>query len=116
MSEDLDETFLDLTLGEEFAKAPTYIRALAIQQRKDRHHFSRELGKLSSSLGEEPDADGRGGKGLIGDVRKMSRDITGLMSLRDKGLGAIAAIGLFGALIILGVTHWVQSVVSSGAK
>jgi len=61
------------------------------------------------ALGEEPTTDGAGGRGLIGDIRKTSRDMQSLMDLRKMGLGAIGAVVLFGTLIVFGITYWIKS-------
>lgn len=58
---------------------------------------------MKIKLGAEPDSDGHGGKGLIGDVRS-------LVALRAYGIGFIAAIGLTGAVLIFGIVHWIQSI------
>lgn len=114
----------------EFDRAPPWARELWRQHREDRHQTANQLLKLSGEiagvkreqaatnvkLGEEPDSDGKGGKGLIGDVRKTSRDVSALMDLRNRGVGFLAAIGLTSTLLILGVIHWVQQVVHPGAK
>lgn len=119
----------DLGHPPEFDRAPAWARTLYSQQRRDRHHANGEMQKLqgevrglkgeqratNEKLGEEPDSDGKGGKGLIGDVRKMNRDLTGLLDLKSKGLGFIAAVVLFGAIIVAGLIHMVQGV-TGGAK
>lgn len=70
---------------------------------------------IKDKLGDEPNSDGSGGKGLIGDLRKTSRDVGALMDLRRTALGFIAAVTLFGALIVLGATKWIEGIVT-GAK
>lgn len=122
MAEDLEEQpELDLSLPPSFNGAPAWALELARQQRRDRHHSRNEMFRLTGNvrdlsvkLGEEPDADGKGGRGLIGDVRKMGRDVSQLMDLKKMGMGAVAAVVFFGALILLGVTHWIQSITGHG--
>lgn len=72
--------------------------------------------RVEVKLGEEPDSDGNGGRGVIGDLRRTARDMRALMDLRAKGMGAIAAIGLFAAVIMLGVTHWVEGLVKGATQ
>lgn len=67
--------------------------------------------QIEHKLGEEPNSDGSGGRGLIGDLRKTSRDVSALMDLRRTALGFVAAVTLFGAMIVLGATHWIEGVV-----
>lgn len=71
---------------------------------------SETVESIEQKLGEEPDSDGNGGRGLIGDVRKQHRDIQGLLNLRSMAVGAVAAVSLFGALIIAGVIHFIQNI------
>lgn len=80
-------------------------------------HITRALGvvgeaveKIEDKFGVEPDSDGNGGRGLIGDMRKTARDVQGLVDLRNKGIGAVAAVSLFGVLIIAGIVFWIQKV------
>lgn len=87
------------------------------RQQTDRQNANDQLAKVNTGLadvveklGHEPDSDGRGGTGLIGDTRKMARDLRGLMDLKTMGVGAVGAVTLFGALILLGLIHWVQAV------
>lgn len=72
--------------------------------------------RLEIKLGEEPDSDGNGGRGVIGDLRRTAKDMRALMDLRAKGMGAIAAIGLFAAVIMLGVTHWIEGLVKGASQ
>lgn len=87
------------------------------RQQTDRQNANDQLSKLNeglddvvAKLGCEPDSDGRGGRGLIGDQRKMARDLRGLMDLKTMGVGAVGAVTLFGALILLGLVHWIQAI------
>jgi len=67
----------------------------------------RELGRLSAKFDTLNEVVvGQGGDGgLRGDVRA-------LMSLRDKGLGVVFAIGLFGAILVLGVKAWITDMLT----
>lgn len=67
--------------------------------------------KIEEKLGEEPNSDGSGGKGLIGDLRKHGRDLQSLLDLRRMALGAVAAVTLFGTLIVLGAVQWIEGIV-----
>lgn len=94
----------------EFDNAPAWAHALWRQQRKDYHRLANgemalhsDIRAVQAILGEKPNSDGTNGKGLLGDVHA-------LMQLRMKAIGFVAAIGLTGAVLILGVAHWVQSV------
>jgi hypothetical protein len=73
------------------------------------------LEAIEVKLGEEPDSDGNGGRGLIGDVRKAARQIQDLMGLQKVGKGVFATIGVFftvfGGLIVLGIGKWIVDLV-----
>lgn len=101
--------------------APPWAQELAHRQSRDRHalrnamtvlraELKRDTHSLHVKLGKEPNSDGSGGEGLIGDFRKVTADVRSLMDLRSKGLGFIAAVALFGALIMLGVVQFIQNV------
>lgn len=99
------------------------LHAIEIRQQSDRHKLGGDLfrlqgdiGRIDEKLGKEPNSDGKDGEGLIGDVRKLARDQASLMSLRDKGLGFIAAIALCGAVLIAGLVHLVQAVTHTAGK
>lgn len=77
---------------------------------------SEAVERIEDRLGEEPDSDGQGGRGLIGDLRRQGRDMRSLMDLRKFGMGAVMGVSLFGALIILGVIHWVEGLVKGAAS
>lgn len=123
MSEEPDDP-LDLTLPSEFSTAPAWAKALARQARAHRHDTShnftvvqkdiRDLkatcDALSAKLGEEPNSDGEGGRGLIGDLRKTTREVGSLKSLKTMGIGAIAAITFLGALVVLGIRSWIADI------
>lgn len=98
------------------------LHATEVRQQTDRQNANDELSKLNGLVGDvaeklgcEPDSDGRGGKGLIGDTRKMARDLRGLMDLKTMGVGAVGAVTLFGALILLGLVNWVRAVTGHGS-
>jgi hypothetical protein len=110
MSDEPDQLELDLSLGAEYDRAPPWARALA--RSVMRTHG--DVARMKQVLGAEPDADGRGGSGLIGDVRKLGRELGQLASLKTMGVGFVAALSIFGALILLGVAHWVQSIATGG--
>lgn len=63
------------------------------------------------SIGK-PSDDGKGGSGLWGEVRRTQVDLAALTALRNQGVGLIAAVGLFGVLIVLGVKQWIAQVMS----
>lgn len=93
------------------------------QTARDRDMLAKAIGGLSNTvqglsdhLGEEPDTEGHGGSGLTADVRKLSRDLRTIIDLRNKGLGAVGAVVVFGALIILGVTRWVENIANTVAR
>lgn len=90
----------------EFDRAPPWAWMLYEQQRR----LQFQVRDMQQKLGNEPDSDGKGGKGLIGDLRKATRDLAQLMDLRSKGIGAFAALALFGAVILLGVIHFIQNI------
>lgn len=77
------------------------------------------LEAIEVKLGEEPDSDGNGGRGLIGDVRKAARQIQDLMGLQKVGKGVFATVGVFftvfGGLIVLGLGKWIVDLVG-GAR
>ncbi|RAK68835.1 hypothetical protein [Phenylobacterium kunshanense] len=70
---------------------------------------------LEVKLGEEPDSDGNGGRGLIGDLRKVSRDVRALMDLRLQVVGAVGALVLTGTLLVLGATKWIEGIVKGAS-
>ncbi len=76
---------------------------------------STALEAIEIKLGEEPDSDGNGGRGLIGDVRKSARQIQDLMGLQKVGKGVFATIGVFftvfGGLIGLVIGKWIVDLV-----
>lgn len=96
---DLDLLLLDHDLPAELHDAPPWARLLYAQNRA-----------LVQRIGQEPDSDGKNGTGLVGDVRRLQRVMTSLMELKARGAGFLAALGVFGALILLGVAHWVQQI------
>lgn len=60
----------------EFDHAPTWAHALWTQQRHDVHRLTNgltvvqgEVHQIKKILGSAPDSDGRGGRGLVGDVQ-----------------------------------------------
>lgn len=73
---------------------------------------------LEKAIGEEPDSDGRGGRGIIGDLRKAARQIDDLLGLQKVGKGVFAAIGVFftvfGVFIVLGITKWILDLTNGG--
>jgi hypothetical protein len=95
-----DLLLLDHDFPAELHDAPTWARLLYAQNRL-----------LASRIGQEPNSDGEGGTGLVGDVRKLKRDMNGLMNLKAQGAGFLAALTIFGSLILLGVSHWVQNLI-----
>jgi hypothetical protein len=48
------------------------------------------------------------------DLVIMRDDLRTLNALRQKGIGFLAAIGLVGALLILGLKTWVKQVTGAG--
>lgn len=55
----------------------------------------------------KPSDDGKGGSGMWGEIRRTQSDLSSLTALRNQGIGLIAAVTLFGTLIVLGVKQWV---------
>lgn len=103
------------------AEEPTHgdIYAMMLQ-------VSEEVARLGKAIGEPNDTKD-GGSGLIGislrnraEVAQLKSDIDVLRSgwdeiksLKSQGIGFVAAVGLFSALIILGVKDWVSGVVKA---
>jgi hypothetical protein len=63
--------------------------------------INRKLDTLTRTVGEESD-DGKSGTGLFGEVRRNTLELAALKSLRDRGLGLMLGVLLFGAIVALG--------------
>lgn len=70
---------------------------------------------LEDKFGEEPQSDGAGGRGLIGDLRRLARDVRSLMDLRLQVVGAVGALVLTGTLLVLGATKWIEGIVKGAS-
>lgn len=60
-----------------------------------------DIGRIRAVLGHESE-DG-GGTGLVGRVARIEARMGAIETLRDRAIGAAAAVALFGTLILLGV-------------
>lgn len=113
MSDDLSFLVPEDELPPKLVNAPPWA-----QQLSDRVHawevrqlrMAAQVSLMNEKLGAEPLSDGSGGKGLIGDLRKLSQTVAQLLDLKKMGIGAVGGISLFGTLIILGFMHWVQGI------
>lgn len=117
---DEDMVLEALALPAEMDAAPVWARALFKAQRKHERTSNAELakltaevGRLTNLLGSEPQSDGSGGSGLIGDLRSTARDVAGLKSLKTLGTGFVSALTVFGALIFMGVQEWISNIVGA---
>ena len=68
------------------------------------------LQRFVDAIGEES-FDGKGGSGLIGKLARLENKVDGIIELKNKGIGIIMAVGIFGAVIILGIRSWITSIV-----
>jgi len=59
-----------------------------------------------------PSADGKGGTGLLGELLRLKADVRGLLDLKTKGMGFVAAIVVFGTIIITGIKGWLTNLLS----
>lgn len=107
---------------------------------KEFRAFRREMGERFDALEDkvgEPNSDRTGGTGLVGDVLALKTVVgvqsedgstgTGLagqlgrtrsqvrqlINLKWAGTGIVAAVTVFGALLLLGVKQWIGEVVSA---
>ena len=64
---------------------------------------------LKKAVGE-PNEKNDGGTGLHGEVLRVKADLAGFTNLKNKGIGALAAMTLFGTLILLGIQRWIENV------
>ena len=115
-----DPVLARLAMPPEFDIAPSWARRLFNEQRQHQHATSESLMKMSSEiarfsnvLGREPNSDGEDGAGLIGDLRKCTRDVGELKNLKHMGTGFVGALTVFGALILTGVGQWITSIMHS---
>jgi len=63
--------------------------------------ISKHQALMKQTLGEQSE-DGKGGKGLVGDVAAMKLKMDGLMSLKAQGIGLIAGVVLVLAIVLFG--------------
>lgn len=75
------------------------------------HDLEAKLDSLIALIGE-PSADGKGGHGLIGQINRLAATVDDLTALKNKGVGVIFAVGLFGVLIVLGVRQWIGNIIA----
>ena len=109
-----------LILPAEFMKAEPWARRMYQELREHREQsdasiaaLSAQIAKFEATLGTEPDSDGGGGNGLIGDVRKVIRDVHDLKNLKLMGTGFVSALTLFGALIFMGIGQWITGLLGT---
>lgn len=82
------------------------------EMRQNHAEMSAQLEKLAERLGA-PGEDGASGTGLTGEVLRMKNDVQGLLNFRNQGVGFIAAVTLFAALIIIGLKGWITEIVAA---
>jgi len=68
--------------------------------------MQRQHEALMDAIGHASD-DGKGGSGLLGEVMRLKSDVRGLLDLKTKGMGFIAAVGLAGAVIMVFLKEWI---------
>lgn len=67
------------------------------------------LQRLVDAIGEES-SDGKGGSGLMGRIARLQTKVDEIVALKNKGLGIVMAVGLFGAVILMGIRSWIGSI------
>lgn len=70
-----------------------------------------QMRPIHAALGTVNDS-GTGGTGLAGQMARTNARVDEIFRLKHMGLGAIVALSLTGALILLGVKAWVVSLFS----
>lgn len=81
------------------------VYGLLLQLRGEFAAVAGEVAHIRKAIGTENDA-GDGGQGIVGRVARMERDVRGLVVIKQRALGAVAAVSLFGALILAGAKVW----------
>ena len=75
-----------------------------------------KVDKIATVLGHESD-DGMGGKGLVGEVRRMSGDVRSLLAERNILRGAAAvlsALALALAFVLTNIKGWLEGLAHHG--
>lgn len=100
------------THSEIFAEQSEILRALT-HLTDTVGNLSKDVAVIRQTLGEERvTEDGKVvGTGLCGRVIKAEAEISAFTGLKNKGVGAVAALTLVAGLLILGVKEWVQSII-----
>lgn len=75
-----------------------------------RAEIERELRPLRDAIGEVND-EKTGGTGLAGELARTTSNVNQLFAIRNIGVGVFMAVGLAGALLLLGVKAWVLDLV-----
>ena len=109
-----------LVLPPEFMQAEPWARRMYQELREHRQQtndalavMSAQLAKHQEILGREPNSDGHGGAGLLGDLGNVVRDVHDLKNLKLMGAGFVSAVTLFGALIFMGIGQWFTNLMSA---
>ncbi len=71
-----------------------------------------QLALLSERVGHESD-DGSGGTGLTGRLIRTEAKVDELTGLRNKAIGAVAAVTLVSTLLLLGLKAWVHQFIGA---
>lgn len=101
------EEMLDLLADAISARVLAEIR-VDIQSHEAR--VSATITGLEKKIGEESE-DGLGGTGLAGQVARTNARVDQLFGLKQVGVGITLSLGVTGALLFLGVKHWVLELV-----
>lgn len=75
------------------------------------HDLERKIDELLKMFGEASE-DGKGGTGLIGQINRLTVRVDELTDLKNRGVGVIFAVGLFGVLIVLGIRQWIGNMIA----
>lgn len=81
------------------------------EMRAAHQDVAEQIALLLAMVGR-PSDDGKGGSGLFGEVRRMNGDLSGLLTLKNQGVGIVAALTLFGTLILMGIKGWLTAAVA----
>lgn len=73
-----------------------------------------EVARLSDAIGA-PNDKADGGTGLTGEVLRVKTTVAGLASLKNQGVGALAALALVSSLLVLGVKQWLTNLLGGAA-
>lgn len=75
------------------------------------HDLEQKIDQLLDMFGK-PSEDGKGGTGLVGQLNRLTVRVDELTDLKNKGVGVIFAVGLFGVLIVLGIRQWIGNMIA----